>query len=532
MTISLGQYTHVFNDWRLVNVAFLASVAFVLYLSTSRWFFDQEKRPPGPPRYFFGSNKATSGLHPSKAFTLLQRKYGSVVSFYQGQTLVVVLGTLKVATELLEKRGSIYSSRPRSILASEILSGGMRGVGMPYGTRWRNWRSLMHAGMSIEASNGYKTLQSLESKILLGQLQTESDPRRYASHCRRFAISIVFCVAYGRRVQNLNDPAIISNLKTEECFTRTPGRYMVESWPILLYLPRFMQWFRHEAEERRKEDTKLYMSLVDEVRQRMALGIATPSTATRALEKQSEFGLNDVETAFALSAPFAAGVGTTLAALDVFLLAMLHYPDVMRKAQEEIDSVVGSSRLPNFDDMESLPYIKAVIKETLRWRAIAPIGVPHSVIEDDIYQTADNKMHIPTGSTVYANIYSMSKDEEAFPSPDEFLPERYIDVGKSASNSPHSTFFFGFGRRICPGMHVAQNSLYIVIARILWGFDILPTKNSNGEAVLPPADDFTGGLVVRPRPFLYTLKPRKGEEGHSIIGQEARRAEEDAFAFM
>ncbi|KAH9484581.1 Cytochrome P450 monooxygenase 58 [Psilocybe cubensis] len=257
----------------------------------------------------------------------------------------------------------------------------------------------------------------------------------------------------------------------------TPGRYIVESWPILLYLPRFMQWFRHEAEERRKEDTELYMSLVSEVRKRIDLGVAAPSTARRALEKQSDFGLNDVETAFALSAPFAAGVGTTLSALNVFFLAMLHFPGVMHNAQQEIDDVVGSSRIPDFDYINSLPYIKAVILETLRWRPIAPIGVPHSVIQDDIYQAGDDELFIPSGSTVYANIHSMSKDTEAFPSPDEFRPERYLEAESSSSNSPHTTFFFGFGRRICPGMHVAQNSLYAVIVRYVWIYGHVEVAN-------------------------------------------------------
>lgn len=71
-----------------------------------------------------------------------------------------------------------------------------------------------------------------------------------------------------------------------------------------------MQWFRHEPDAQLAHDSELYLSFANEVRRQMTLGIALPSTGTRALEKQEDFGLNDVETAFALSSPFSAGVGT------------------------------------------------------------------------------------------------------------------------------------------------------------------------------------------------------------------------------
>lgn len=79
---------------------------------------------------------------------------------------------------------------------------------------------------------------------------------------------------------------------------------------------------------------------------------------------------------------------------------MLHNPDVMRKSQEELDRVVGSERLPDFGDMYLLPYTQAIMKETLRWRPILPLGVAHSNISDDVY----NGMFIPKGSRIHANV--------------------------------------------------------------------------------------------------------------------------------
>ncbi|KDR69262.1 hypothetical protein GALMADRAFT_256096 [Galerina marginata CBS 339.88] len=516
---------------------------FILY-TTGTLSAGSSNRPPGPPRRYFGLNKSSAGMPPWKAFTFLQKKYGPVSSLYQGQTLLVVLGTIKAATDLLDKRGSIYSSRPRNIMASELMSGGMRGLSMPYGQRWRNWRSLMHAGMGIEASQGYKSLQSLESTILMHDLLHEMDVKKYAGHLRRFAISVVYSVAYGRRVHTLDDPVVVANFQTDERFITysTPGKYIVESWPVLLKLPGFLQWFAYEPRRQRAADTQLYLSLLRSVQAQMAVGpdAAPPSTARRALEKHggaegtlNDFGLDELETAYALSAPFSAGVGTTLATLDVFFLAMLHNPHAMRRAQAEIDALLGvgagsQHRLPDFEDAEGLPYVRALIKETMRWRPIAPLGVPHSIIADDTYEG----MLIPKGSTVFANIYAMSKDEGMFPSPDEFKPERYLNLDDSSStdSSPHPSFFFGFGRRICPGMHVAQNSLFIVITRILWAFNVAPIKDASGNPILPSPDDFIGGLVVRPSPFNFVLEPRtdRRDDVRALVDEEWMRAMEQA----
>ncbi|KAF9549831.1 cytochrome P450 [Agrocybe pediades] len=519
----------------------LGFVVAYLYVTDNRFTTARNglPMPPGPPQSFLKvpigwKSRAKAGAKDAptyKKFAALNKIYGPIISFYQGRTPVVVLGTIKAATALLDKKGNIYSSRPRNIMAGELLSGNMRGLGMPYGQRWRNYRLVMHAGMNIEASNGYKALQSLESKILLKDLFLERDPAKYAAHLRRFAISIVCFVGYGMRVESLDDPIVVSQQAADEF--SVPGQYIVESWPILLKLPKFMQWFRREPLAQRARDTELYMGLMESVRARLSRGEAPPSVATRALEKQATFGLTDLETAYALSAPFAAGVGSTLAVLDVFFLAMLHYPEVMKKAQAEIDSVVGQGRLPEFEDADSLPYVKAIVKETLRWKPIAPHGVPHSVIADDVYE---DKFFIPRGSTVIANVYSMSKDEEAFPSANEFKPERYLnDNGPSSSSSSSSSmFFFGFGRRICPGMHIAQNSLFIVIVRILWAYNVVLQKDAGGNPVpMPDVDDLVGGLVVRPRnvPF-YLEDRRRGTSVAGLVLEEGRKAEEEVKSFM
>ncbi|KAJ7813127.1 cytochrome P450 [Mycena olivaceomarginata] len=492
--------------------------------------------PPGPPRAFLRDNRADVPLfHFWKTFRLWNIQYGPVIAFYLGRKPVIVLGTAEAAHDLLETKGDVFSDTVW----------GMRGMGMSYGPRYRQWKSLIQAGLSNAAALKYRQLQSIEASILIRDLLNSQQPLAYKDPIRRFVVSIIFCVAYGRRIKSLSDDVVfsewaISFSNLSLTFYSVPGKFLVESWPALLYCRfRFLQWFRWEPERHRTMDTKLYLSIMNDVKRQIAENTAQPSMAAHSLSRQAEFGLNDVETAYALSAPWAAGVGTvyhftspgmslicaqTVASIEVFLLAMILYPETMKRGQEEIDSVVGHGRLPVFQDYDSLPFIQALIKEVTRWRCIAPTGFPHAAMADARYQG----MFIPSGATVYANIYAMTTDPDVFPDPDEFKPERFLDA--SQLHRGNFDIPFGFGRRFCPGQHVALQTIFISVVRILWAFDVLPGLNDKGDVVLPSADAFTSGLITRPMPFPCRFKPRHAGVEEVVIN-EAERADVDSAAW-
>lgn len=171
------------------------------------------------------------------------------------------------------------------------------------------------------------------------------------------------------------------------------------------------------------------------------------------------------------------------------MLAMILYPDTQRKAQEELDEVVGRQRAPTFEDRERLPYICAMIKELLRWRPPGPLGVPRGMWVDDWY---DGYL-IPKGSLIIPNYWAMHHDPEVFPEPDEFRPERFLhgsDVFDKTNGMGHNAF--GAGRRICAGMYVADNSMFINVVTLLWALNI-----ENGGKELPSRTKvIDAGLVV------------------------------------
>jgi len=187
----------------------------------------------------------------------------------------------------------------------------------------------------------------------------------------------------------------------------------------------------------------------------------------------------------------------------VFVLAMTLYPDVQTQAQAEIDSVIGVGlpRLPSWNDRLSLPYLEAVVKETLRWHPVVPLGIPHATIDDDIYEG----YYIPKGATVIGNAWAMSQDPVTFPEPEKFKPERFL--GKKTQSVDQLSFAFGFGRRVCAGRYVADASLWISIVSMLavFRFEAPPSWDPGPDGVNV---EWTTGLSSIPKDVPCIIKAR------------------------
>jgi cytochrome P450 len=115
------------------------------------------------------------------------------------------------------------------------------------------------------------------------------------------------------------------------------------------------------------------------------------------------------------------------------------------------------------------------------------VAVPHRLTEDDVYEG----YFIPAGSLVSGNVWAILHDPEFFPNPESFYPERYL---KDDALKQFPDVAFGFGRRVCPGKHMARSSVWIAIASILAAFEITPARDENG-AEIPISEEYTSGFV-------------------------------------
>ena len=187
-----------------------------------------------------------------------------------------------------------------------------------------------------------------------------------------------------------------------------------------------------------------------------------------------------------------AGFETTSTTLMWWTLAMVAFPEVQRRAQAELDAVVGRARLPTYADAPHLPYVRAITKEVLRWRPAVRLGLPHRTAEDDWYEG----MFIPKGATCMANIWHCNHDRAIFgDDADEFKPERHLGDNGELLPGPKETNLeghvsFGFGRRVCVGRHLVNDSLFIYTARILWAATMKCGKDENGKEIPPDTSAF------------------------------------------
>ena len=162
---------------------------------------------------------------------------------------------------------------------------------------------------------------------------------------------------------------------------------------------------------------------------------------------------------------------------------MVAHPEYQRRAQAELDAVVGRSRVPTFSDISSLPYMQAMVKEVLRWRPPFAFSIPHSTMEDDWYEG----MFIPKGTTCLPNLWQCHHDPATYgDDAASFNPCRFLDSDGKVTSGPaetrgegHATY--GFGKRSCMGSYVANDSLFIFMAISLWALNFERACNDQGD---------------------------------------------------
>jgi cytochrome P450 len=229
-----------------------------------------------------------------------------------------------------------------------------------------------------------------------------------------------------------------------------------------------------------------------------------------------------------------AGSETTSSTLNSCILYLIAHPEVQKIAQKEIDEAL-QGRSPTFEDEDRLPYCRAIEKEILRVRPVANIGSPRRSDEDVIYKG----MFIPKGTNITLFQYAIHNDPRRYKDPEKFDPSRFLDYPLKSGEyagigdfGKRDHFSFGCGRRICPGMWLAENSLFITIARILWAFDILPGLDESGNEIPPDTEAYEVGVsLTSPKPFKARFVVR-GEQKREMIIEEWKQARKEGYTIL
>ncbi|KAJ7268013.1 cytochrome P450 [Mycena rebaudengoi] len=418
--------------------------------------------------------------------------------------------------EQVDAKGSVFSSRPRLPMAGELVGYANTLVLLPYGARFRTFRK--HFAKLIGTAGAVRRFIPLaedETRHFLKRLLSRPGDENISAHLRKLTGAIILRITYGIEVQEEEDPfvTLIEGANDNFNAATAPGAFLVDVFPSLLLLPEWLAPFKQTARIWAKATKNMVETPYLFVRRQMAAGTAPVSFVSSLLENEDELSDEDVrDIKFTASSLYGGGADTTAADLYGFFLAMTLSPDVQRQAQAEIDAVIGGDRLPVYSDLERLPYVAAVVTELLRWHSVAPLGVPHCALEDGII---DGYL-IPKGSIIIANLWNMLHDPKTYPDPFAFDPSRHISTpGKPAQREPRE-ICFGFGRRVCPGMVLAEASLFLCISNTLAVFNI--SKAVENGVPITPVHENTQGTISHPKPFRCVVKPRSEKAVALISG--------------
>ncbi|PVH69065.1 cytochrome P450 [Cadophora sp. DSE1049] len=445
--------------------------------------------------------------------------YGPIFRLKLGSREHVVISSEAIANELLRERGNIYSSREQLPMAAALVSDNLRPLMLPYNDRWRRGRKLMHRiAMPVVAAT-YEPAQSHESKRLVYHLLR--DPAGYDKHFQLYSGGLIFRIGYGKRLLSSDEPYLRRIVAVNHNLERiaSPGAYLVDTVPVLKYLPTWIAPFKKEAARLHAEELELFRQLLSDVRTEAQQGRSNPCFALTFINEQDKFELSDDEGAYVVGTMFEAGSGTTAAAMVSLCQIMTLYPEWQKPMWEEVDRVCGD-RMPEFADLPKLPTVRATIKEVLRWRPVTAGGVPHQLTRDDVY----NGYFLPAGAIVHANQWAIHRDPTLYPDPEQFNPTRWLLPEYPTYKEPLSKYpnlqnfsAFGFGRRICPGMNIAERSLYILTARIAWACRISKTRDLEGREIAVPLYAYTGGFNTQPKPWAFELMARSEEREKAAV---------------
>lgn len=505
----------LFNHALLSIIAMLDSAAFMIicimiFTYLHRRLQIPNGRPPLPPGpsviSLIGQALRASPSTGESVYSRWAHEYGDIVHVSMLNRHVIIINSAQMAVDMLDSKGSAYSNRELTPMLklsgwSDVLPATQPGA------FFKQQRTYMHKlfGTQAALSSQYNVIEDESHRFLEKVL---SSPDDLADCIRDFSGSIALKISYGYTTKDKDDPLIFSAEKVLQEFSAIMNfdslPWMVDLFPSLEKLPSWFPGthFKKLAKEWSNDLQEFTDTPFQLVKEQMVAGTAIPSFTSTILSDEDISPKDEYAIKMASMAIYGGGSDTTVSTIRGFYLAMALNPAVLKKAQEELDAIVGAQRLPSILDRTRLPYVNALILEVHRWNVVMPYGAPHQTSRDDVHAG----YFIPKGSLVLQNTQFIMNDHRLYKDPEQFIPERFLR--KNPEKDPRGVVF-GLGRRICPGRFLADDTVFIVCAMSIAVFDI--RKKVKNGAVVEPVRGMEPGFISHPKPYEIEVKPRSAQ---------------------
>ncbi|CAL4992444.1 unnamed protein product [Urochloa decumbens] len=453
--------------------------------------------PPGPlPLPVIGNLLSLSAL-PHRSLARLAERHGPVMVLCLGSVTTVVVSSAGAACDILQRHDAALSSRSipdgAHVFAHYTHSMGWLPATNP---RWRALRKVCSA--ELFAPHRLTTNQSL----------CRDKARRLVTHIERLAHGGT-PVAIGRvaftTALNLLSSTIFSedvaDLDSSSGDAAGSFKSILVEVNATVGIPNMSDFFPEivrldlQGLRRRIEGLfeRLHAMIDDRIERRLRERAAAGEPPNRNfLDVLLDYRGTDDGRGFDRQTSchgYRAGTDTSAATVEWAMAELLLNPKSMARARSELTQVLGSKPEVEESDIDKLKYLQAIIKETFRIHPPAPLLLPHEA--EVTTQIQGGRYMVPKGARVVVNVWAIGHGGEAWPEPEKFMPERFLDEGSNGCGGAACVDFrgrdfellpFGSGRRMCPGMPLAMRMVHLMLASLLHRFEwrMRPEDDKNG----------------------------------------------------
>ncbi|KAJ3703178.1 hypothetical protein LUZ61_006883 [Rhynchospora tenuis] len=490
-------------------------IATIILLKSISYILQQKKYnlPPGPKPWPIIGNLNLMGALPHQSIHELSKKYGPLMYLRFGSFPVVIGSSVELAKYFLKTHDVLFTDRPKTAAGKYMTYNYLDITWSRYGAYWRQARKICLVELfSPKRLESYEYIRVEEMQNLLRELfRSSGKVVILKDFMSTFSLNVISRMVLGKNYLGKSEGTIVLpeefKRMLDELFLLSGVLNIGDLIPWLNFLDlqgyvkrmkklseKFDRIFEHvldEHNDRRLHEGENFVArdMVD-----VLLQLADDPTLEVKLERDGVKGfIQDL---------IAGGTESSAVTVEWAISELLKRPEIFNKATVELDRVIGQNRWVEEKDIHKLPYIEAIIKETMRLHPVAPMLVPRQSREDATF----NRYDIPKGTRVLVNVWTIGRDPTIWDNPNEFWPERFFGKSVDVKGQDFELLPFGSGRRMCPGYSLGLKVIQMSIANLLHGFKWrLPDGVKEADLSM---EEIFGLSTPKKEPLQVVVKPK------------------------
>ncbi|KAK4482486.1 hypothetical protein RD792_009645 [Penstemon davidsonii] len=443
----------------------------VIFLLASRI----KKRPPGPWGLpIIGNLLQYDSTNVHICLSNLSKKYGPLMYMKLASLPIIVISSARLAKEALKDNDVAFSGRPISSSLSRLSYDYLDISLSPYNDYWREMKKLIVIRLfSHQQVTSFRHAREDEVSRMIKEVSEQAKSTDQLVNLSKAAMSFSSCFISRVTLGKSFDETGFRKTRFEKLLQEIQAMKLVpfvgDYYPLLGWIDRLSGKIS-QLDKVIKDMDVFLQQLVDEHlspnRPDYMDGDFLDILFQLREEPSSSVHIDFDNIKALLINIYVAGTDPTAATITWVMTALIKNPSALEKAQEEIRGLVGKKGRVDEDDIDKLPYLKAVVKETLRFYPPAPL-LPKATTT----RCTLNGYEIEPKTLVFVNLWDIGRDPEYWENPNEFLPERFLNSNIDFKGQDFGLIPFGSGRRRCPGFTLGIAQVELAIANLLYSFD-------------------------------------------------------------